>query len=62
MSLNSELKVTVQEIGKEYDTSGVVAGTYLENMKSINIKNNSYDIVMVVWFRWDGCDNLIIWT
>jgi len=58
MSLNSDLKDTVQEIGKEHDTPVVTAGTFLENMKSINIKDNSYDIVMVVWFRWDGNDNL----
>ncbi|MGL4607144.1 MAG: hypothetical protein ACRCU3_06715 [Eubacteriaceae bacterium] len=36
----------------------VSVGTYLENIKEINLKNSLYRPVMLVWFRWEGDPDL----
>lgn len=32
----------------------VTVGTYIENLKEINIKSNYFRVVMMVWFKWDA--------
>lgn len=36
----------------------VLVGTYLENVKSIDVKNSSFEVGMDVWYRWEGNDQL----
>jgi len=36
----------------------VTAGTYIENLKELNIKNNYFRIVFDCWFRWNGNKDL----
>lgn len=55
---NSQLNTTIEGIQKKNHTPVVTTGTYVENLKDVNIKENSFDMVMVVWFRWTGHDDL----
>ncbi len=36
----------------------VTTGTYVENVKKIDLKANSFDVEFNVWFRWQGRDDL----
>lgn len=36
------------------DAVPVSVGTYVENLKEINMKSGYFRIVMLVWFRWEG--------
>ena len=42
----------LQEVSK--NATVVTAGTYIENIYSINMANGTYGVDFVVWFRWDG--------
>lgn len=55
---NSSMMTEINKIGKANDTPVVTTGTYVENVRDIDLKNNSFDAVMVVWFRWTGHDDL----
>lgn len=41
-----------KEISK--DAVKVQTGTYIENFKSLDMKNSQYEVVLQVWFRWEG--------
>lgn len=36
----------------------VIAGTYIENIKEVNVKSSYYRAVIKCWFRWEGDDEL----
>lgn len=36
----------------------VEIGTYIENLKEVSIKNSSFRAVMLVWFKWEGKNDL----
>lgn len=36
----------------------VLTGTYIEDFKSMNIKDSSYRVTFLVWFRWEGDKDL----
>lgn len=40
------------------DAVQVTTGTYVENMREMSIKNGSFRLVFLAWFRWDGQDDL----
>lgn len=55
---NSDMLATTTKYGKEAGAAFVKTGTYIENISNINIKNNSFSAVMVVWFKWKGHNNI----
>ncbi|MEG0216896.1 MAG: hypothetical protein RR655_01040 [Raoultibacter sp.] len=36
------------------DATHVLVGTYLENVKAIDVKNSQFEVGMDVWYRWEG--------
>lgn len=57
-TLNSGLLKTVDKIGARNHTPVVTTGTYVENVQKIDLKANTFDATVTVWFRWKGHDNL----
>lgn len=55
---NTELAVSAQEISQNHDAAEVSCGTYLENLESIDIVDGTYNAVWLVWFSWQGHDEL----
>lgn len=53
---NEELAAQAEQYGQ--NATVVSAGTYLENLKEINIKSNYFRVVFQCWFRWDGDEDL----
>lgn len=53
---DSEAAEKARELGK--DATEVTVGTYVENLKEINIKSNYFRVVFECWFRWEGDDEL----
>lgn len=46
------------EIATDYGATQVTCGTYLENFKELDIKNSSFRSVWLVWFSWEGNDDI----
>lgn len=42
----------------DQNATKVLTGTYIENLKEINIKSSSYRVVALIWFKWEGNDSL----
>jgi len=57
---NSNLLRYVKKIGRDNNTPVVKTGTYVENIKNIDLKNNSLSMTMVVWFLWHGHNSMDI--
>lgn len=53
---NQDLKEEATE--KYKDAVNVKVGTYIENIKEVNIKNSTFTVDMMIWFRWTGDKNL----
>jgi len=56
--LDSDEEATVE--AAKYDTQATVVtvGTYVENIKNVSMKNNSFDATFIVWYRWINNDEL----
>lgn len=52
----TEAKYLAQE--KQAGSTAVTVGTYIENLKEISIKNCSFEVVGLIWFKWNGDDAL----
>lgn len=55
---NLELAEHAKEISIESGATQVECGTYLENLESIDIVGGTYDAVWLVWFSWEGNEEL----
>lgn len=55
---NDEIVAEIDE--RSVDATKVTVGTYFENIREINIKSSTFRVEMVVWFRWQGDENLDI--
>lgn len=55
---NSDMIPEIRKIGEEEGAQKVLCGTYIENLSSISFKDNSFDGVMEVWFKWEGNPDL----
>lgn len=44
--------------GYSTEASFVEIGTYIENLKEINLKNNSFTLDYLIWFNWEGNPDL----
>lgn len=59
---NSEhVQATIEEANQRATEGGathVRVGTYVENVRSIDIKSSNTNVTMLVWFRWDGSPDL----
>lgn len=51
-----ETNPEVEERAKQFNENAtqVSVGTYVENIKEISLKTNSYRAVYLVWFNWEG--------
>lgn len=49
-------KATVEKYAG--NATHVTTGSYIENIKEINLKSGSYRLEMLVWFRWTGDNEL----
>lgn len=49
---NEEVLKEAEEYSQ--DATIVTAGTYVENIREVNIKSSNYRIVFLCWFRWEG--------
>ncbi len=41
-----------------HDSTNVTVGTYVNYINNLSIKDSSYRVTMLVWFRWDGNPDL----
>ena len=50
----------VEEKASQIDQNAtrVQVGTYVENLKEVNLKTSSFRMVVLIWFKWEGNDNL----
>lgn len=53
---STENQAQIDEISK--DAVVVTTGTYVENMKEMNIKSSNYRVVTKLWFKWDANEDL----
>lgn len=53
-----EAETRAQQIASENNATVVTCGTYLENFKELDIKNSSFRSVWLVWFSWQGNDEI----
>lgn len=51
-----EVKAEVAGLSK--NAAVVSCGTYVENLKEISLKNSNFRLEMMVWFNWDGDEEL----
>ncbi len=54
--LNEELNGKIMEYSK--DAIEVSCGTYVENIKEVSLKTSTFRVDMMVWFNWDGPEEL----
>ncbi|MCH3943348.1 MAG: hypothetical protein LKE37_06740 [Atopobiaceae bacterium] len=47
-----------ESLADQYGATHVKTGTYVENIRSVDIKNWKTNVTLLVWFRWDGADDL----
>lgn len=52
LEVPEDLAHDVDELGA--DATRVTVGTYIENLKEINLKACNFRVVFLVWFRWEG--------
>ena len=57
---NSGMLKELEEIRQSKNPTRVLCGTYLEDIRNIDFKNNSFSGVMTVWFRWENDKDLDI--
>ena len=55
---NNEDLQYAETIASTYGATRVTTGIYMDNIKSISIKDSQFTADMVVWFRWSGDDDL----
>lgn len=50
----------VEERARQFNQNAteVTVGTYIENLKEINLKTSNYRVVALIWFKWNGDENL----
>ncbi len=51
-------RVTEREAEVSGNATRVLVGSYIENFKQLDIKNSSYQVDLLVWFRWEGDKDL----
>lgn len=56
LTIDSELQEKIDYYSTE--ASYVSVGTYIENLKEINLKNNSFTLDYLIWFNWEGNPDL----
>jgi len=56
LEIPNDLKEDVEVYGA--DATRVTVGTYVENLKEINIKSSYFRVVFLAWFKWEGNDDL----
>lgn len=56
LTIDSELQEKIDYYSTE--ASYVSIGTYIENLKEINLKNNSFTLDYLIWFNWEGNPDL----
>lgn len=54
--MDDTLQTKVDETSK--DATKVYVGSYIENLKEINLKSNSFTLDYLVWFNWEGDPDL----
>ncbi|WP_066688668.1 ligand-gated ion channel [Christensenella intestinihominis] len=52
LEVPQDLAQKVEEYGA--DATRVTVGTYIENLKEINLKSCNFRVVFLAWFRWEG--------
>lgn len=60
---NTDWETTLHEVSEETpdfvkNSIPVTVGTYVENLKELSIKNSYYRVILEVWFKWDGHEDL----
>lgn len=50
--VDKDLQAEVDEIS--VDATKVYVGSYIENLKEINLKSNNFTLDYLVWFNWEG--------
>lgn len=53
---NPEMQETVEQYSQ--DATEVLVGTYLENIRAVDIKNSQFEVEMNVWYRWEDNDKI----
>ncbi|MEG2517310.1 MAG: hypothetical protein RSA56_02830 [Raoultibacter sp.] len=56
MAESTEYQDEVAEYSQ--NATHVLVGSYLENVRSINVKNSSFEVGIDVWYRWEGSPEL----
>lgn len=56
LALSEEMQAIADE--RSADAIQVNTGTYMENLKEINMKSSSFRSVFQIWFRWEGDPDL----
>lgn len=56
LTMSEEIQQSAEK--RSVDATKVLIGTYVENMKEINIKSSYFRSVYQIWFRWEGNPDL----
>ncbi|MEG2530903.1 MAG: hypothetical protein RSA59_03605 [Raoultibacter sp.] len=56
MTESTEYQDEVAEYSQ--NATHVLVGSYLENVRSVNVKNSSFEVGIDVWYRWEGSPEL----
>ena len=56
LKVPEDLQLDVAELGA--DATKVTTGTYIENLKEINLKGCNFRVVFLTWFKWEGNEDL----
>lgn len=57
-TVNEEIMADVERIRGESNPTEVAIGTYLEDLKDFSLKNGTFRLTSMVWFKWKGNDDL----
>lgn len=58
LASSPEVVEEAQTIARKADATEVTVGTYLENLKELNVKDSYFRSVWLVWFMWEDNDEL----
>lgn len=52
------IEAEAEEIARKNGATEVTVGTYLENLKELDVKNSTFRAVWLVWFSWEDNDKI----
>lgn len=56
LEVDSKVQTKVDDLSK--NATKVAVGTYVENLKEINLKSNNFSLDYLIWFNWEGNPDL----